>query len=174
MAGEGAGATPSLAMSVEPIGLTLAPWPGATNATVPERPSGAACGAAACGGVAEPAEGGATPTMVPFIPPGRAAGPLRAPPGPAPGAGPVAGGGALGPGGPPLARGGFIMSIVPLNFGAAAPLRLKPHLLHVVADSEFCVPQFGQNKPHLRRDHAPQILVVTPRGRGQAYAYPPP
>jgi hypothetical protein len=41
------------------------------------------------------------------------------------------------------------MSIVPLNFGAAAPLRLKPHFVHVDADSEFCVPQFGQNTQHL-------------------------
>jgi hypothetical protein len=38
------------------------------------------------------------------------------------------------------------MSIVPLNFGAAAPLMLNPHLVQVVAVSGFCVPQFGQNK----------------------------
>lgn len=38
-------------------------------------------------------------------------------------------GGALG--------GWFIMSIVPLNFGAAPPLRLKPHLVHVAAVSGF-------------------------------------
>ncbi len=37
------------------------------------------------------------------------------------------------------------MSIVPLNFGAAAPLRLKPHFWHVLKPSSFCVPQFGQN-----------------------------
>jgi hypothetical protein len=43
------------------------------------------------------------------------------------------------------------MSIVPLNFGAAAPLRLNPHFVHVDAVSEFCVPQFGQNTQHLRR-----------------------
>jgi hypothetical protein len=43
------------------------------------------------------------------------------------------------------------MSIVPLNFGAAAPLRLKPHFVHVDAVSEFCVPQFGQNTQHLHR-----------------------
>jgi hypothetical protein len=41
------------------------------------------------------------------------------------------------------------MSIVPLNFGAAAPFRLNPHFLQVVAESSFSVPQFGQNKPHL-------------------------
>jgi hypothetical protein len=43
----------------------------------------------------------------------------------------------------------FIISIVPLNFGAAAPFRLNPHFLQVVAESSFSVPQFGQNKPHL-------------------------
>jgi hypothetical protein len=46
-----------------------------------------------------------------------------------------AGGAAAGAGG---ALGGwFIMSIVPLNFGAAPPLRLKPHLVHVAAVSGF-------------------------------------
>ena len=38
------------------------------------------------------------------------------------------------------------MSMVPLNFGAAAPLMLNPHLVQVVAVSGFLVPQFGQNK----------------------------
>lgn len=37
------------------------------------------------------------------------------------------------------------MSIVPLNLGAAAPFKLKPHFVQVVACSVFCVPQFGQN-----------------------------
>lgn len=37
------------------------------------------------------------------------------------------------------------MSMVPLNFGAAAPFKLKPHFWHAVALSSFCVPQFGQN-----------------------------
>jgi hypothetical protein len=37
------------------------------------------------------------------------------------------------------------MSIVPLNLGAAAPFRLKPHFLQVLALSSFSVPQFGQN-----------------------------
>lgn len=59
-----------------------------------------------------------------------------------------AGRGGAAPGAPP---GVFIMSIVPLNFGAAAPFRLKPHLVQVVAASGFWVPQFGQNTPHLRR-----------------------
>jgi hypothetical protein len=31
--------------------------------------------------------------------------------------------------------GAFIISIVPLNFGAAAPLRLKPHFVQFVAES---------------------------------------
>jgi hypothetical protein len=39
--------------------------------------------------------------------------------------------------------------MVPLNFGAAAPFKLKPHFEHVDAVSEFCVPQFGQNTKHL-------------------------
>jgi len=81
--------------------------------------------------------------MVPFImgfPP--------APPGAGAGAGAgaaagVAGAGAAGVGAPPAApgrgtpAGAFIISIVPLNFGAVAPLSLKPHLLHVLAVSWF-------------------------------------
>jgi hypothetical protein len=59
-----------------------------------------------------------------------------------------AGLGGAAPGAPP---GVFIMSIVPLNLGAAAPLRLKPHFVQAVAVSGFWVPQFGQNTPHLRR-----------------------
>lgn len=47
------------------------------------------------------------------------------------------------------------MSMVPLNFGAAAPLRLKPQLLQVVAVSGFWAPQFGQYKPHLHQQNAP-------------------
>jgi hypothetical protein len=35
--------------------------------------------------------------------------------------------------------------MVPLNLGAAAPFRLNPHFLQVVAASSFSVPQFGQN-----------------------------
>ncbi len=44
------------------------------------------------------------------------------------------------------------MSIVPLNFGAAAPFRLKPHFEQFEADPSFCVPQLGQNKQHLQRE----------------------
>lgn len=46
------------------------------------------------------------------------------------------------PGAPP---GWFIMSIVPLNFGAAPVLSAKLHLAQVCAVSVFWVPQFGQN-----------------------------
>jgi hypothetical protein len=58
---------------------------------------------------------------------------------------PAAGGGApnAGVGGRGTAL--FIISMVPLNFGAAAPLRLKLHFEQVAADSGFWVPQFGQN-----------------------------
>lgn len=93
--------------------------------------------------------GGATPTIVPLS--------LL---GPADGTAPVAGRGAPGPptpggaagaaGAPGGAGGGaaaawFIINIVPLNFGAAAPFKWKLHLLQVGAVSGFCVPQFGQN-----------------------------
>jgi hypothetical protein len=44
----------------------------------------------------------------------------------------------------------WLISIVPLNFGAAAPFKLNPHLLHVDAVSAFCIPQLGQNTHHLR------------------------
>jgi hypothetical protein len=36
-----------------------------------------------------------------------------------------------------------------LNFGAAAPFRLKVHFEHVAAVSGFWVPQFGQNTRYL-------------------------
>jgi hypothetical protein len=61
----------------------------------------------------------------------------------------AAGPGAAGPGAAGRGACWFIISIVPLNFGAAAPFRLNPHFLQVVAESSFSVPQFGQNKPHL-------------------------
>ena|SRR5437763_7765925 len=77
-----------------------------------------------------------------------------APPGPmavGPAGGGAAAGEAAGAGGAAgapgfAAPGWFIMSIVPLNLGAAAPLMLNPHLVQVVAVSGFLVPQFGQNK----------------------------
>jgi hypothetical protein len=114
----------------------------------------------ACGIFAEPGIGGATPTIVPFNllgggPAGRGGIAGAAPAGGAPG------GGAAGvpptPGGNPPACCDD-MSIVPLNFGAAAPFRLKLHFVHVWAVSGFCVPQFGQNTE-------PPLLVRTkPRG----------
>jgi hypothetical protein len=41
--------------------------------------------------------------------------------------------------------GAFTISIVPLNFGAAAPFKLKAHFWQAAALSSFWVPQFGQN-----------------------------
>src|SRR4051794_10346552 len=52
------------------------------------------------------------------------------------------------------------MSIVPLNLGAAAPFRLNPHFLQVVAASSFSVPQFGQNTQHLL-DDAGEVAAYT-------------
>ena len=75
-----------------------------------------------------------------------------APPGPIAvgpaGGGVAAAGGGVGAAGAPgfAAPGWFIINIVPLNFGAAAPLMLNPHLVQVLAVSGFFVPQFGQNK----------------------------
>jgi hypothetical protein len=82
-----------------------------------------------------PPIGGATPTIVPLSFDGIGAGV----PSSAPGGAPAAGGGAApgGVGGRGTPPGLFIMSIVPLNFGAAAPFKLKLHLLHVAAVSGF-------------------------------------
>jgi hypothetical protein len=106
-------------------------------------------GAAAIGGALAPIAGGATPSIVPFIA-GRAATGIGAAAGSAAGAagagvGPAAGAGAA-PGRIPASPPGgwFIISMVPLNFGAVAPFSLKPHLLQVVELSGFWVPQFGQ------------------------------
>jgi len=99
--------------------------------------------------------------MVPFIGCGRgaiagaaaggAAGGGAYSPGAAAGGAPAGGAPAAGMAGFGMA-GAFIMSIVPLNFGAAAPFRLNPHFLQVVAASSFSVPQFGQNTQHLLDD----------------------
>lgn len=94
------------------------------------------CIGSGAGGATAPGEGGATPIIVPFIT-GLAAGgrPLwpagGLPAGPPPGRG--------------TAAGALTINIVPLNLGAVAPLRLKPHFWHVAALSSFWVPQFGQN-----------------------------
>jgi len=69
-----------------------------------------------------------------------------------------------GPGGAPMGLGGtsgcWLMSIVPLNLGAAAPLRLKPHFTHVDAVSAFCVPQLGQNTSQPPKAKSPLRLLV--------------
>src|SRR5262245_13332143 len=72
------------------------------------------------------------------------------------GAGAVAPPGAGGPG-------WLLISMVPLNFGAAAPFRLTPHFVHVDAVSEFCVPQFGQNTHHLRQQSRRERLTASRR-----------
>jgi hypothetical protein len=93
------------------------------------------------GGATAPGDGGATPIIVALaIDFGHGAG-----------AGPAAAGGAARGA---AATGEFIMSIVPLNLGAAAPLRLKPHFWHFTPLSSFCVPQFGQNT------HLPPIVRI--------------
>ncbi len=75
-------------------------------------------------------------------------------------------------------KGCWLISIVPLNLGEAAPLRLNPHFVHVDAVSEFCVPQFGQNKHHLRQRSlaiARGSYKKSPRGMAEPMprAYPP-
>jgi hypothetical protein len=87
--------------------------------------------------------GGATPTIVPFsfAMLGRACGSRTVGAAAADGTAGVAEGG----GGVWLDVPWFIISIVPLNLGAAAPFKLKLHLLQAGADSGFWVPQFGQN-----------------------------
>ena len=112
----------------------MCPWPG------PAPPAGEP------GGEKPNPPGGATPTIVPlkacFGGPAGAAGPGGAT---AAGGG-AAGGGSGAGGGADALPGWFIMSIVPLNLGAAAPRMLNPHFVQVVAVSGFFVPQFGQNK----------------------------
>jgi hypothetical protein len=114
-------------------------------------------GAAPGAGPTAPSPGGATPSIVPFSgeraeEPGAAG---DAPETPGAGGG-TPGDGPAGPGPGVFGRGTppdgalFIISIVPLNFGAAVPLRLNPHFLQVFDTSSFSVPQFGQNTRHLR------------------------
>jgi hypothetical protein len=59
----------------------------------------------------------------------------------------------------------FIISMVPLNFGAAAPFRLKLHFEHVAAVSGFCVPQFGQNTRYLPAAGDGKIPRIPPQAR---------
>ena len=149
------------AATVPPSGLTPGCGTGGENddASSGAIPNGGAGGrGVACGGAPPgmPREGpamGATPTIVPFNlleiagegAPGGGAEPVG-PPGRAAGAAPGAGA--------PGMDAWFIMSIVPLNFGAATLFRWKLHFEQVCAASGFCVPQFGQNTPHLRTSAA--------------------
>jgi hypothetical protein len=122
-----------------------------------------ACAAGPPGGDAPGGEnapkppGGATPTIVP-LKACLGGGPAGAG---GPGGGAATAGGATGGGGVvECLPGWFIMSIVPLNFGAAAPLMLNPHFVQVVAVSGFFVPQFGQNKVCLRGPGAFTALAM--------------
>ncbi len=124
---------------------------------------GGAAGGAAIGGGGAPIGGGGAPTG--------AAGGGGAPPitivplkagffGGSPAGAAGDGGAGLGGAAPGAPPGVFIMSIVPLNLGAAAPFRLKPHFVQAVAVSGFWVPQFGQNTPHLRRVLARNVFLL--------------
>ncbi len=134
----GGGKFASDATIVPPSGLTLLPPPKSGGGAGGGGVIGGGAAAPRSGIFAEPGIGGATPTIVPLSllgggPAGRGG---IAPPG-------GAGGGAFEPA--PCAC-WLDMSIVPLNFGAAAPFKLNPHLMHVTAfGSSFFVPQFGQN-----------------------------
>lgn len=135
--GGGAPGNPPGAARVPPSGSAAPPKAGAGAGPGPgpgPGAGGAATGAGAGGAGAAPGEGGATPSIVPF----------------SAGLGATGGAGAAGASpGRGAAGGAFIMSMVPLNLGAAAPFRLNPHFVQVVAESSFCVPQFGQNTNHL-------------------------
>jgi hypothetical protein len=90
------------------------------------------------GAGAEPAIIGATPTIVPLSLLG--VGPWPVDGGPAVGGAPAAGEGAPAAGRGPvgaLMSGMLFINMVPLNFGAAAPFRLNPHLPQVTAVSGF-------------------------------------
>jgi hypothetical protein len=109
--------------------------------------------------VFDPNDGGATPIIVPFSfglgAAGAAAGAAAAGPGGACGGAPGAGAGAALGAAPGRGTAGaaFIISMVPLNFGAAdAAFRAKPHFAHAFAVSWFCAPQFGQNTQRPPRD----------------------
>jgi hypothetical protein len=141
---------------VPPSGLTADAGsaggaPGEAERAVVEN-AGPAVGAAGVGafgavpnaGVFEPSDGGATPIIVPLsfgFGPAAAAGAAGAAACGATGAAGAGGGGAPGAGAPaPPGRGmlggAFIMSMVPLNFGAAeAAFNAKPHFAHAVAVS---------------------------------------
>jgi hypothetical protein len=123
------------AIAPRPGGGAPGPWTPNGGGGTGAAGSGGEAGGGWAGAGAAPGEGGATPSIVPLSLEGGAAAGLS---------GSAAGEGARG-----TFAGAFTISMVPLNFGAAAPFRLKPHLLQVVAVSAFCVPQFGQNTLHL-------------------------
>src|SRR6185295_12701904 len=54
--------------------------------------------------------------------------------------------------------------MVPRNFGAEAPDRLKPHFVHGVAVSSFLVPQFGQNTTVTSRTDPSPVRTCLPKG----------
>lgn len=61
----------------------------------------------------------------------------------------------------PRPPGLFIMSMVPLNFGPAAPFSLKPHFWQAVAASGFWAPQLGQNNCVLLSNRLVETAVRT-------------
>ena len=98
-------------------------------------------GGAPTGPVFDPMDGGATPIMVPFsLGLGPAAGAAAGGPGGTAAGGAAAGGAATGGAAAGVAGfpavGAFIISMVPLNLGAAAAaFSANPHLAHAVAVS---------------------------------------
>lgn len=115
-------------------------------------PGGGGGAARGFGAAVGPSPAGGTPTTVParpwasLNPPMGGAAAIGGGGAAAMGGGGGAGNGANGANGDAGAVGGcWLISMVPLNFGAAAPFKLKPHFVQVVACSVFCVPQFGQN-----------------------------
>lgn len=138
---------------------------GAGNPAPGEMPPGGPPSGVPNGGAgAAPGDGGATPSMVPLSlafaaaeagetgapgETGAATATGAIPWGTSGGAG-AAGGEAWAAAAAAKPAGAFIISIVPLNRGAAVPFRLKPHFVQLLAVSSFCVPQLGQNKLNLR------------------------
>lgn len=142
--GAGPGPLPRVGIAGPAAGIAAA---GAAKYGAGAKPPSAGFGA-------DPALGGATPTIVPLSLFGMGRGADAGRGGEDPGRGSGGGGalrrcapvgGAAAGAAPPVA-GELIISIVPLNFGALAPFRLKLHLVQTWTVSGFWVPQFGQNK----------------------------
>lgn len=139
---------------VPPSGLTSPPGAPGGGA-----PNCAGAGCAPPGGATPPTEGGATPIIVPLsFGLGSEAAGAGAAAGGAPGIAPGAAAG--GAPGAPGTLAAFIISIVPLNFGAELPFRLNPHFWQVVAVSGFWAPQLGQNTQFPPVVHARKPSVV--------------